>query len=108
MIGAEISYLYRDASNYKFRARVHVSGRLSKADLMPFMIDGTYFIPDAVGMKGLQPTERNEDDHDLHEIVDITATRILSDQMLMPAEILISRFKRTSHIGWFANAPSMD
>lgn len=62
-----ISYIYRDASNYKKRQRVIVKGEVSKSDeqaIYESLNEGLYFIPRQVGL----PEERfddspTEDDH---------------------------------------------
>lgn len=62
-----ITYLYRDASNYKFWGTFVVDGQITQDDVEPYLFDHTCFVPQMVGLEGLQPASLNEDDHDLHE-----------------------------------------
>ena len=99
VINYELHYLYRDASNYKFRASIVVSGSIKIQDLEPHLISGEYFIPQAVGLKCLVPTERNAGDHDLHELESVTHTdRTVAE---VSASTLLGRFRRASMRGWF-------
>jgi hypothetical protein len=68
----EVSYLYRDASNCKFRGRFVVQGYLDLEALRPFLFDEEWFVPERVGLAPLRPRETNEDDHLLHEFEAIT------------------------------------
>lgn len=89
-MNTRISYLYRDACNYKVFNDAVIAGRLSLDQLTPYLKDRTFFIPSEVGLPDLQPNEFSPDDHIWHEIesieetsdvptVDITATNMLEN-----------------------------
>jgi|688.fasta_scaffold19143_5 hypothetical protein len=76
-------YRYRDASNFKNSATVIFRGRPFGGDdtainqMSLFSDDGVYFIPEQVGLRGLQGSwgaRYSEDDHAWHEIVSLNAT----------------------------------
>jgi hypothetical protein len=95
----EVTYLYRDASNYKFLSSFKVRGRLEVADLQDHMFDQGYFVPYRVGIPMLTPGQRNEDDHDLHEIVSIEPAK--RGRYLCTATELAAAFRRENRLGWF-------
>jgi hypothetical protein len=68
----EVSYLYRDGSNYKIRGRFVVQGHLDIEALRPFLFDDEWFIPERVGLPPLRPRAPDEDGHLLHEFEVIT------------------------------------
>ena len=52
-INTKMSYMYRDACNYKSHAEVILNGRMSDAqaaEILGTLDDGEYFIPEAVGL----------------------------------------------------------
>ena len=53
----EVDYLYRDASNYKFRGSFIVDGDLDLEMLRPLLLDGAWFVPERVGLPALRPRE---------------------------------------------------
>lgn len=75
-MNTRLSYLYRDASNYKQAAGVTLSGSASEADraLIDSRLDqGEWFIPSQVGLRDLQRDFQSggnlyEDDHVWHEL----------------------------------------
>ena len=83
MKNTKISYLYRDASNYKaFREEV-LAGTLTKAKVDKIksrLIDGEYFVPSRVGLDDLQGELQGydfqdyNDDHFMHELNEIEST----------------------------------
>jgi hypothetical protein len=96
----KITYLYRDASNYKFWGEFCVLGELSLDDLRPYLHDREWFVPEKVGIPSLVPECRNEDDHVLHEFISIDP----SEPALCPfsAEELIERIRAAKEVGWFS------
>lgn len=66
-MAARVSYLYRDAGNYKQYGEFDVIGEFNIEHIVPFLIDGEFFVPEHVGIPSLVPLEKTEDDHDLHE-----------------------------------------
>jgi hypothetical protein len=68
-----ISYLYRDAVNYKAFGTVVLGGRLTPEQVLGMaakMADGDGSIPSKEGLDDLRQRlgDRNEDDHHRHEI----------------------------------------
>lgn len=99
MTTQKIIYLYRDASNYKFRGEFCVVGPLSLDDLRPHLLDEEFFVPAKIGIPSLVPELRNEDDHDLHEIEEIVPTK--PTVCLFAAVEFISRVRDANILGWF-------
>ncbi len=88
IMNTKISYLYRDASNYKLFNEVIIEGSLKIEQLKPFLFDEQFFVPEQLNIPRLQFEIQNEDDHDWHEIesledsnekpnLEITATQLL-------------------------------
>lgn len=79
-MNTRISYLYRDASNYKMQNAAVVFGSISE-DQIGIIIDcldgGEYFIPNQVGLPEERFAEWTEDDHCWFELHSdgFTATR---------------------------------
>ena len=44
----EVRYLYRDATNYKFRGLFIVAGYLDLECLRPFLFDREWFVPEGI------------------------------------------------------------
>lgn len=95
-----VEYLYRDASNYKFYGDFTVDGELGKADLEPFLFDGEWFVPMAVGLPHLLNLPINEDDHLFHEITGFAPTDKGTPEC--SASDLIARFRKAHQFGWFS------
>jgi len=96
---SEVTYLYRDAGNYKFWGSFKICGRLDVAALRDHMFQGNYFIPARVGIPALTPDARNDDDHDLHEIEDIRLSE--PGAFLCSADELVLAFRKENTAGWF-------
>lgn len=73
MKNTEITYLYRDASNWKQYETLILSGEITPEEI-GFIVnklqDGYLFIPKQVGLIALQKcwADLNEDDHIYHEL----------------------------------------
>jgi hypothetical protein len=71
-----VSYLYRDASNYKYRGSCAIAGPIDRVGLGWLLAaltggDEGGFIPSQIGMRDLQPTDSLDfdgDDHVWHEL----------------------------------------
>lgn len=63
-----VSYLYRDAGNYKFWGAFFIDGKIARQDVEPYLFDDTGFVPEMVGLAPLRPADGNEDDHFVHEL----------------------------------------
>jgi len=80
-MNTRISYMYRDACNFKQFEEVVIRGRVSLEELDPYLDDQCLFIPEEIGLPELQkrfgeqgfkfPTE---DDHEFHELLDCIPT----------------------------------
>lgn len=73
-MNTRLTYMYRDAGNYKFYQTVVVAGSLNAEDLQANLHEYDYFIPCVVGLDDLQPSPTTVDDHIWHEIVEIGNT----------------------------------
>lgn len=95
----EITYLYRDASNYKFWGSFVVSGRFYPAEVEQFLFDREFFVPQKLGIPSLTPKERNEDDHDLHTFESAEPTEVPAN--LCSSKELARRIEAAHRDGWF-------
>lgn len=109
-----LTYLYRDASNYKAHGAVLLSGEATAEHhhrLRESLIDSEYFIPERVGLPSLRerlyqyssgaPTD---DDHVLHELVELrpaTAEEVRAEGEVIPVEALVERFEAAARVGWW-------
>lgn len=98
-----MSYLYRDASNYKADGHVIVEGHLTWRALTPYLDDGTSFLPGQVGLDALQDrfgTGLNQDDdHVWHDVTGVE----LTDQPptdARDAQALLAAFAAAHAAGW--------
>jgi len=98
-MNSNLSYLYRDACNYKTFAEVVISGSLRLEDIQPFLREGEFFIPSEVGLPDLQKEVFTTDDHIWHEINEIRNTE---DQptIELNASFLIKNFKKAFCNDW--------
>lgn len=65
-MNTRISYLYRDAANYKVLNSVVISGELSDKQIeviIGCLDEEGYFIPSQVGLPEVKFEDTNEDDH---------------------------------------------
>jgi hypothetical protein len=97
----KVTYLYRDAGNYKFWGEFCILGDLSLSDVRPYLFDHEYFVPEQVGLPSLVPEVQNDDDHSLHEFFDIRPSE--PGRHLCTSEELIARVRKADERGWFAN-----
>lgn len=109
-----LTYLYRDASNYKAHGAVIVSGVATAEHdrrLRASLIDGEYFIPEKVGLPSLRERlceysnwSPTKDDHLLHEFVDLrdaTADEVGTWPMAGQLDELLKCFEREARAGWW-------
>ncbi|MCK5805920.1 MAG: hypothetical protein KAI66_24025 [Lentisphaeria bacterium] len=99
-MNTRVSYLYRDACNYKNFDDVIGEGILSIEQLVPFMKDKTFFIPSKVGLLDLQSDVWTEDDHIWHEIQHLQVTSEMPT-IDVTAEQLKENFKRAHINEWY-------
>lgn len=94
----EISYLYRDAANFKCWGSFVVKGNICLSDLTEHMIDKEYFIPEMAGIPKLNPDEWSDDDHDFHEIQSVKSCD--RAPYAFTAAELVRIFCEQSRLGW--------
>lgn len=98
-VNSLVTYIYRDAGNYKFRASIVVGGTLKLQELTPHLFDGEFFIPARIGLRRLVPSCMNEDDHELHAFDAIEPIR--GGDVICPAGEFVERFAAANKAGWF-------
>lgn len=98
-MNTKITYKYTDAGNYKTWGEEVIKGELTLNQLTPYLIDTEFFIPKDIGLPNLQPYPRNEDDHDLHTIEELTVTADKAT-IRINAETLIKNFRRAKDREW--------
>jgi hypothetical protein len=96
----KVTYLYRDAGNWKFWGEFLVLGELRLDDLRPHLLEQEFFIPERIGLPSLVPELKNEDDHLLHTFEDLAAVEPAS--YICTAEELLDRVRLANEQGWFA------
>lgn len=97
-MNTELTYMYRDASNYKFFGSVIISGTIAVSELRDYLYETEYFIPECIGLKSLAPSETNKDDHVWHELVGTKQTQ--EDANFVSAEKLKELFRRQYEAEW--------
>lgn len=84
---------YRDAANYKKSSTHVLEGALTSAGLAQMtstMEDGTFFVPQQVGLPSLTPTDDYDDDldHSWHSLGDASLTDEPADAGMSIGELL--------------------
>lgn len=97
-MNTRISYLYRDASNYKKHNEVVVKGIFTEDQIRTIircLNDGEYFIPRQIGFPEVRFGKITEDDHCWFELSDedFEEVDLRSTIDLLPDEI-VRRFER--------------
>jgi hypothetical protein len=95
----QITYLYRDASNHKYRGSFVVSGQLTESELTSYFFDHEFFVATEVGLKHLLTDSWNEDDHILHSFEEFEPTNL--EDVICSAEEFVARFRHAAAKGWF-------
>ena len=97
-MNTELSYLYRDASNYKQHETVVFCGSLTssqKNEIKSYLDKGEYFIPNNIDLEDLQYRfdKPSNDDHPWHELLSLEDT---NDEVteIMTADGLLNGFRR--------------
>lgn len=102
----KIEYLYRDYGNWKFWGEFWLSGFITHDDMKPYLLDEGLFVPRELGISSLTPKKINEDDHWLHEVIEVTHNqRLKKGAFIMPSEIFLSRLKTAHAKGWYNLCP---
>ena len=99
MIGSRITYVYRDASNYKFRGELQLIGTFDPEAIKRALFDGEFFIPERIGVPSLVPDLRNDDDHSLHYFEEVEIEDV--PETARSAKEFADRIVRESKTGWF-------
>jgi hypothetical protein len=97
---SEVTYCYRDGSNYKYFGRFVLDGGFGVSQVEPCLFDSAYFVPYAVGLDHLLTDPMNEDDHYLHEIVDVV--QVFGKTAICSADEFVERFFSAASRGWFS------
>ena len=101
-----LTYLYRDASNYKAVTDVVVKGRLTnkqKDKIMESLLDGEYFIPEQLGLPITRPDDKiTDDDHCYCEIDEDDSFELTNDEPTKDISIaqLATMFANAGKEGW--------
>ena len=115
-----LTYLYRDASNYKAHGGVVLSGMTTPEHdhrLRASLIDGEYFIPEKVGLPSLRERlyeyssgSPTPDDHLLHEFVELraaTAEEVDAGPTAGQLDEMLERFEQQARAGWWAGSDAL-
>lgn len=99
MLNTELSYTYRDSSNYKQCETLILVGKISQINIeiiISKLIDGQFFIPEQVGLSALQKrfAVLNTDDHPYHELLRENIRLVESEPTTMlTIDELVERFR---------------
>jgi hypothetical protein len=77
-MNSKITYMYRDAHNFKNYGEFVVRDLITIEEISPYLIDGEFFVPEDIGVDILRPIAMNDWDHQYHEIVSIEPTSLRS------------------------------
>ena len=108
-MNTRMEYLYRDASNYKSLNKVIVVGTITeeqKRAIHATLEEGTYFIPEQIGLDLYRGWDITEDDHPFCELDvehDFFETDEAPNDETFTVEDLVSAFTATGGI-WDAAA----
>lgn len=98
-LNSKITYLYRDASNYKFWGEFKLRGEITFEEITPYLLQGSWFIPARLDLKCIVPESQNSDDHELHEFFQIEPTT--DEDCIFDKAEFIARLKHSADQGWF-------
>lgn len=109
-MNTKLSYLYRDADNYKVWNECVLEGTLTqeqKQKILDSRFDGEWFIPHLVGLPEKQFDEWDEQsDHPYFELDENSFEEVaLAPTVKMKAVDLVSAFERCSQTEWTESAP---
>ena len=97
-MNTKITYMYRDACNYKNYGEIIVKGKYTEdqVDRILNTLDGyEYFIPEQVGFPAIRFDDYTEDDHCWHELErnDFTLTNEKATEGDATIEDIVNRFE---------------
>ncbi|MDD2388749.1 MAG: hypothetical protein PHP23_03335 [Desulfobacterales bacterium] len=98
-MNTRLSYLYRDACNYKKFNDIVISGQIKERQILLLLKDKLFFIPSEVGLPDLQDSAFTVDDHIWHELEKVELTEDLPT-IEIDANLMIERFIRASLKNW--------
>lgn len=102
-MNTKITYLYRDAANYKETESVVVSGRMSLGDVLLYLDEGEYFAPADVGLPHPGPklaSWPDEDDDHCWCSLDAESFEPTDEDATLTAAELLGRFRQAFAAGW--------
>lgn len=111
-MNTKMTFLYRDASNYKQYNEFVVEGEITDEDIekvIACLQDGEYFVPECVGIEAERFVEWTEDDHPFcelsaedFELTDESPTEVLdgTEWRTITVGELVSRFETAADDGW--------
>ncbi len=106
MKNTQISYLYRDADNYKNRTTIVVAGLINKEGIdkiIDSLEDGLWFIPEQIGLPVCRFEDITEADHCFCELEegDFEPTDKEPDKdVTITADELVKKFVEIGAKGW--------
>ncbi len=101
-MNTRMEYLYRDAANYKSLNRVIVVGTITedqKKEIYETLENGTFFIPEQIGLDLYRGWDVTEDDHPYCELDvdhDFYETEDPADDEMFTVKDLVAAFASTS------------
>jgi hypothetical protein len=98
-LNTRLSYLYRDACNYKKFNDIVISGMIEEKRIELLLKDKLFFIPSEVGLPDLQGDFLSVDDHIWHELEKIELTDD-PPTINIDANTLIKKFKAAFRKNW--------
>ncbi|MBX3177272.1 MAG: hypothetical protein KF886_07930 [Candidatus Hydrogenedentes bacterium] len=98
-MNTRIEYLYRDAHNYKTFGEAVLRGALSPEEVQPCYHEKTWFLPEEVGLDGLQEHPTTSADHVWHEIIALQPTPEPPTTPLT-AHAFLQRMKAAANARW--------
>ena len=101
MLNTKVTYMYRDASNYKFWGTFILLGQFDLSDVESHLFDGEFSIPHEVGLEHLLNIPMNQDDHYLHTIQEVERCEDIN--VVCSSSEMIERFREASEKGWFSS-----
>ena len=97
-----VTYLYRDASNYKLYEETVLEGRITEDEIQEVLgtLDmGEYFIPGQVGLPMPSFSDYNEDDHPWCELSEASFDKTGRSADMTVREF-VEAFKNAKREGW--------
>ena len=98
-MNTEITYLYRDAENYKKWNTVIINNLISMDDILPFLFEKQFFIPSEIGFPDLNNHKFRHYDHVWHEIFEVLPTSVTAS-LPIDAIMLIAAFRKAYIVNW--------